>query len=54
VRPSGRSVEFSRSGRSRDTGPTQAACRLANVPVMIAYNGFLDRFIGGYPVGAVK
>jgi multiple sugar transport system permease protein len=31
-----------------------AACLLASAPVAIVYNLFLDRFITGFTVGAVK
>jgi multiple sugar transport system permease protein len=35
-------------------GSLMAACLLASVPVAIAYNLFLDRFIAGFTAGAVK
>jgi multiple sugar transport system permease protein len=35
-------------------GSLMAACLLASVPVAIVYNLFLDRFIAGFTVGAVK
>jgi multiple sugar transport system permease protein len=30
------------------------ACLIASVPIAIFYNLFLDRFIAGFTVGAVK
>jgi len=35
-------------------GSLMAACLVASVPVAIVYNLFLDRFIAGFTVGAVK
>ena len=35
-------------------GSLMAACLIASVPVAILYNLFLDRFIAGFTVGAVK
>jgi multiple sugar transport system permease protein len=35
-------------------GSLMAACLLASVPVAVIYNLFLDRFIAGFTVGAVK
>jgi len=35
-------------------GSLMAACLLASVPVAVLYNLFLDRFIAGFTVGAVK
>lgn len=35
-------------------GSLMAACLLASAPVAIVYNLFLDRFIAGFTVGAVK
>ncbi len=35
-------------------GSLMAACLLASVPVAVVYNLFLDRFIAGFTVGAVK
>ncbi|MGI9101983.1 MAG: carbohydrate ABC transporter permease [Terriglobales bacterium] len=35
-------------------GSLMAACLLASVPIAILYNLFLDRFIAGFTVGAVK
>jgi multiple sugar transport system permease protein len=31
-----------------------AACFIASVPIAILYNFFLDRFITGFTVGAIK
>ena len=35
-------------------GSLMAACLIASVPTAIVYNFFLDRFIAGFTVGAVK
>src|ERR687887_960071 len=35
-------------------GSLMAACFIASVPIAILYNFFLDRFIAGFTVGAVK
>jgi multiple sugar transport system permease protein len=35
-------------------GSLMAACLIASVPTAIVYNVFLDRFIAGFTVGAVK
>ncbi|GAO02043.1 carbohydrate ABC transporter permease [Anaeromyxobacter sp. PSR-1] len=35
-------------------GSLMAACLLASLPIAIVYNVFLDRFIAGFTVGAVK
>jgi len=35
-------------------GSLMAACLIASVPIAIFYNLFLDRFIAGFTVGAVK
>jgi len=35
-------------------GPLMAGCLLSSVPVAILYNFFLDRFIAGFTVGAIK
>jgi multiple sugar transport system permease protein len=35
-------------------GSLMAACLLTSVPIAIVYNLFLDRFIAGFTVGAVK
>jgi multiple sugar transport system permease protein len=35
-------------------GSLMAACLLASLPVALVYNVFLDRFISGFTVGAVK
>jgi multiple sugar transport system permease protein len=35
-------------------GSLMAACLLASIPTAIVYNLFLDRFIAGFTVGAVK
>jgi len=35
-------------------GSLMGACFIASVPVAILYNFFLDRFIAGFTVGAVK
>jgi len=31
-----------------------AACLIASLPIAVVYNVFLDRFIAGFAVGAVK
>jgi multiple sugar transport system permease protein len=35
-------------------GSLMAACLIASLPIAIFYNLFLDRFIAGFTVGAVK
>ncbi len=35
-------------------GSLMAACLIASLPIAIVYNVFLDRFIAGFTVGAVK
>ena len=35
-------------------GSLMAGCLIASVPIAIVYNLFLDRFIAGFTVGAVK
>jgi len=35
-------------------GSLMAACLIASIPIAIFYNRFLDRFISGFTVGAVK
>jgi multiple sugar transport system permease protein len=35
-------------------GSMMAACFIASVPIAILYNFFVDRFIAGFTVGAVK
>jgi multiple sugar transport system permease protein len=35
-------------------GSLMAACLIASVPIAILYNLFLDRFIAGFTVGAIK
>jgi multiple sugar transport system permease protein len=35
-------------------GSLMAACFIASVPIAILYNFFVDRFIAGFTVGAVK
>jgi multiple sugar transport system permease protein len=35
-------------------GSLMGACFLASVPIAILYNLFVDRFISGFTVGAVK
>ena len=35
-------------------GSLMAACVITSVPIAIVYNLFLDRFIAGFTVGAVK
>lgn len=35
-------------------GSLMAACFIASVPVAVLYNFFLDRFIAGFTVGAIK
>jgi ABC-type glycerol-3-phosphate transport system permease component len=35
-------------------GSLMGGCFIASVPIAILYNFFLDRFISGFTVGAVK
>jgi multiple sugar transport system permease protein len=35
-------------------GSLMAACLIASLPTAVVYNFFLDRFIAGFTVGAVK
>jgi len=35
-------------------GSLMAACFIASVPIAIVYNFFVDRFIAGFTVGAVR
>jgi multiple sugar transport system permease protein len=35
-------------------GSLMGACFIASVPIAVLYNFFLDRFISGFTVGAVK
>ncbi|MGH7249163.1 MAG: ABC transporter permease subunit, partial [Pseudomonadota bacterium] len=35
-------------------GSLMAACLIASVPIAILYNLFVDRFVAGFTVGAVK
>jgi multiple sugar transport system permease protein len=35
-------------------GSLMAACLIASLPIAVVYNLFLDRFIAGFTVGAVK
>jgi multiple sugar transport system permease protein len=35
-------------------GSLMAACLIASLPIAVVYNTFLDRFIAGFTVGAVK
>ncbi len=35
-------------------GSLMAACFIASVPIAIGYNFFVDRFIAGFTVGAIK
>jgi multiple sugar transport system permease protein len=35
-------------------GSLMAACFIASVPIGIVYNFFVDRFIAGFTVGAIK
>ena len=35
-------------------GSLMAACFIASVPIAILYNFFLDRFVAGFTVGAIK
>jgi len=35
-------------------GSLMAACLVTSVPIAVVYNLFLDRFIAGFTVGAVK
>jgi multiple sugar transport system permease protein len=35
-------------------GSMMGACLIASVPIAIIYNVFVDRFVAGFTVGAVK
>jgi multiple sugar transport system permease protein len=35
-------------------GSLMAACLITSVPIALLYNTFLDRFIAGFTVGAIK
>jgi multiple sugar transport system permease protein len=35
-------------------GSLMAACLITSIPAAILYNLFLDRFISGFTVGAIK
>ncbi len=35
-------------------GSRMAACLIASIPIAIVYNFFVDRFIPGFTVGAIK
>jgi multiple sugar transport system permease protein len=35
-------------------GSLMAGCFIASVPIAILYNFFVDRFIAGFTVGAIK
>jgi multiple sugar transport system permease protein len=35
-------------------GSLMGACLIVSVPVAVLYNSFLDRFVEGFTVGAVK
>ena len=35
-------------------GSLMAGCFIASVPIAIVYNFFVDRFIAGFTVGAIK
>ncbi|PYO52127.1 MAG: hypothetical protein DMD83_26305 [Candidatus Rokuibacteriota bacterium] len=35
-------------------GSLMAACLITSVPITVLYNFFLDRFIAGFTVGAIK
>jgi multiple sugar transport system permease protein len=35
-------------------GSLMAACLITSIPIAIVYNFFLDRFIAGFTVGAIK
>ena len=35
-------------------GSLMAACLVTSIPIAIVYNFFLDRFIAGFTVGAIK
>jgi multiple sugar transport system permease protein len=35
-------------------GSMMAACLIASVPIAIVYNLFVDRFVAGFTVGAIK
>jgi multiple sugar transport system permease protein len=35
-------------------GSLMAACLITSIPLAVLYNFFLDRFIAGFTVGAIK
>jgi multiple sugar transport system permease protein len=35
-------------------GSLMGACLITSVPIAVLYNFFLDRFIAGFTVGAIK
>jgi multiple sugar transport system permease protein len=35
-------------------GSLMAACLITSIPIAVLYNFFLDRFIAGFTVGAIK
>ena len=35
-------------------GSMMAACLIASVPIAVIYNFFVDRFVAGFTVGAIK
>ena len=35
-------------------GSLMAACLITSIPIAVLYNLFLDRFIAGFTVGAIK
>ena len=35
-------------------GSMMGACLIASVPIAIIYNFFVDRFVAGFTVGAIK
>ena len=38
----------------RKNGSLMGACLIASLPIAILYNFFVDRFIAGFTMGAVK
>ena len=35
-------------------GSLMAACLITSIPIAVLYNFFLDRFIAGFTVGAIR
>jgi multiple sugar transport system permease protein len=47
-------LTLSRARRRLFLGFMMAACLIASVPIAIIYNFFVDRFVAGFTVGAMK